>query len=395
MESKLLAAITCDRKAWEEIQRDKPEQIFSEPGRKVYAAITAYYEQDHKASCVDKEILKDRLCREFPLEKHQTLFTTIVDNFEDVSVPNILQELKALEVENIRDDIRACVEGGNNDKLLKLLKNFEECLTQAENGEDLVALDNISVEEVCAKTSNEALIQLYPKAINETLEGGLLRGDHVLVFARPDVGKTTLAVEMTYGFLVQGLKVLYICNEDSWATITRRLMSRITRVKKKDIDSEQDKVQYRLDKKGFYQNFKIKQLTPGTLSEISCLIERHNPDVLLVDQCRNLVTGNKNRVEELEHIERGIRVLGQQHDMVTVSFTQAGDSADNKLILTMGDVDWSNTGMQGACDVMIGMGINAEYERIGRRMLAFPKNKKSGDKQPRQVNFDGDYSRIY
>ena len=44
----------------------------------------------------------------------------------------------------------------------------------------------------------------------------------------------------------------------------------------------------------------------------------------------------------------------------------------------MGDVDSSNTGIPGACDVMIGIGASGEDEASGRRVLSLPKNKRSG-----------------
>ena len=41
----------------------------------------------------------------------------------------------------------------------------------------------------------------------------------------------------------------------------------------------------------------------------------------------------------------------------------------------MGDVDFSNTGIPAACDVLLGIGANEEAQRQMERGISFPKNK--------------------
>ena len=61
-----------------------------------------------------------------------------------------------------------------------------------------------------------------------------------------------------------------------------------------------------------------------------------------------------------------------------MSVTQAGDSAENKAVLSMGDVDFSNTGIPSQADLMIGMGANYEHQKAGEIVISLPKNKISG-----------------
>jgi hypothetical protein len=58
-----------------------------------------------------------------------------------------------------------------------------------------------------------------------------------------------------------------------------------------------------------------------------------------------------------------------------MSVTQAGDSADGKKFLEMGDVDYSNTGIPAACDVLLGIGADDSMIRLSERGISFPKNK--------------------
>jgi hypothetical protein len=57
--------------------------------------------------------------------------------------------------------------------------------------------------------------------------------------------------------------------------------------------------------------------------------------------------------------------------------TQAGDSARGKAVLDDGDIDSSNTGIPGAADVLIGIGMTEQLESAGLRMLSLCKNKAS------------------
>ena len=70
--------------------------------------------------------------------------------------------------------------------------------------------------------------------------------------------------------------------------------------------------------------------------------------------------------------------MGKRYNCVIVSITQAGDSADQKQVLGMGDIDWSNTGIQAAADLLIGIGTTDELERQGKRWITLCKNKVGG-----------------
>ena len=44
----------------------------------------------------------------------------------------------------------------------------------------------------------------------------------------------------------------------------------------------------------------------------------------------------------------------------------------------MGDVDSSNTGIPGACDVLLGVGATDQQKAQGSRVLSLSKNKSGG-----------------
>ena len=133
----------------------------------------------------------------------------------------------------------------------------------------------------------------------------------------------------------------------------------------------------------------------GSLDLLNEWCTKYEPDLLVVDQLKNLQTGHRveAKVLSLEAAAQGVRKLGKRHNCATVSTTQAGDSGDNKANLRMGDVDWSNTGIPGACEVMCGIGVTDELAAQQMRVLSFPKNKL-GDKESIRVRVDEKRNRV-
>lgn len=131
---------------------------------------------------------------------------------------------------------------------------------------------------------------------------------------------------------------------------------------------------------GSYGSLAVVELASGRISEVDGLARRWQPDVIILDQLRNLKAGGAggNRALELDEVARAARDLGKRHNAVVVSITQAGDSADEKQVLGMGDIDWSNTGIQAAADLLIGIGVTAELDRQGKRWVTLVKNKVGG-----------------
>ena len=85
---------------------------------------------------------------------------------------------------------------------------------------------------------------------------------------------------------------------------------------------------------------------------------------------------------------RAMRSLIKRHNLVGISVTQAADSASRKAVLDIGDVYMSNTSLPGDADLMIGIGGTPDQVENGYRMISLPKNKLTGDHEPRSVEFN-------
>jgi hypothetical protein len=165
-------------------------------------------------------------------------------------------------------------------------------------------------------------------------------------------------------------------------------MCNLTGRPQKDLESKPQKALEISRKKG-YKNLKVVAMFPGTLLDIEAEIREFEPDMVIVDQLRNLTlkAGSDGFVFALDRLAQGLRNLGKRYKCVMVSLVQAGDSADGKTFLEMGDVDFSNTGVPAAADVLCGIGDGGNIDAPSR-FFALSKNKLGGVHHRWRATFD-------
>jgi KaiC/GvpD/RAD55 family RecA-like ATPase len=236
-------------------------------------------------------------------------------------------------------------------------------------------IERITVDDLLAERADGGdLIQLLPRVINNRLDGGVLPGHHVTVFGRPEIGKSMAVISIASGIARQGFKVLHIENEDRPRDVTMRYINSLSGMTRHEVLADPRRAQILADQNGLGQ-VSVVELTPGGPGQLVELVDRYSPSVVIVNQMRNLNVGENNKVVALEKAAIACRNLAKTGNCVVISVTQAGDSADNKRFLEMGDVDFSNTGIPSQCDVMIGIGADESMLRMGERGISFPKNK--------------------
>jgi predicted ATP-dependent serine protease len=259
-----------------------------------------------------------------------------------------------------------------------------------EDNQIMIAPD---LAEIFEARKRENRISMTPKALNDQLEGGLLPGHHVVLYAVTDLGKTLFALDQARHFIDCGKTVLYVHNEDPFSDLIERFLVTLLGRDKWQIRKHYKKAQKVAEAKG-WERMVWADLTPGTFPEIESLIRKHKPDILMVDQIKNLETGDKDGVVRLETAATSMRNLAKRHNIISISITQAGDSADGKAILGRGDIYGSNVGIPGTTDLMLGIGATTQQEIDGIRTLSFAKNKVSGNKSPIQVFFNTTTMRV-
>ena len=384
MEKNVLGALLDDREAYKQLQPYLEKEDFSEQGKIVLAHIGEFYDIDPEAKFVDRSIVIERIARAHP--KHADVFANVISNLGGGSTKNLVYEYFELKKRTIGELLGSLLVSSSNktkeiDELIESYKKLSESGTVEDEFETYVGLD---IETIVDPLRAENLIKVYPKNLNDALDGGVPPGTHILVFARPECGKSAFVINMCAKFCMDGHKALYIGNEDPQSAMRMRFLNRFSG---RDRHAVLQDPQTALDiarEKGS-DNLVFVPMSPGTTGQVRRLAERHEPDIIVVDQVRNLGVGRGKqftKVEQLEYVTKYMRDLNKEMGSVGVSVTQAGDSAEGKLLLEMNDIDFSNTGMQAHADVMMGIGMNREYEMSGRRMVSLNKNKISGIHEP-------------
>jgi len=387
IERKLVAAALRSRGAFDALNSSPDETAHLDtPLLEVFNAAQDFYEIDPEAGAVDPDVLA-RMVAATPLNPRKGReMAELVQSLmsEPVSVENITTMLTA-QMRARKGMVLASAIAGRrpDDEIKQALSEYEGTWVDAEVEDSGPQWGDALRSRV--DLSNR--IPVSPKALNEHLGGGVCPGHNLTIFGRPEAGKTALAITMACGFARRGVRVLYVGNEDPIQDIMVRCITNLTGATLDEIRSDPDRYEREAMLAGAGNLF-MRSTSPGTIREIEALIKQHRPAVLLVDQLRNITSAKSdNYTQLLDKNAQAVRALGKKYDLVTISVTQAGDSASGRAILGMGDVDSSNTGIPGAADVMIGVGVTEALDRSGQRMLSLPKNKLGAHSQV-LVSFD-------
>ena len=375
-ETNLLAALFRQRGSYENLLRVGMESNdFSEAGKFVVTAIGEQYKRDEHCYAASVDVLRSQAERRFGKGSMADSIMDFVSTFpDDVSGVNTVEEYRLLRLARCSTTLATLLATGQHgDETATLLDKYKRLSSGEEGDEFKPRLDAEDFED-----DESQRIKISPTSLNSYIGGGVLRGHNITVYGRPDSGKSLFAINQAAYACKQGYRVLYVANEEPAADITRRLLSRLAGIDIEKLRMRENLLRA-LDKAGEpYENWYLFHRAGVTARDISRQAARIKPDFLIVDQLKNVATNADNRALQLDTLARQVRELGIEHECVTMSVTQAGESAHMKLNLQMNDVEWSNTGIPGAADLMIGIGLDEEYLATDKRMLSVPKNKVNG-----------------
>jgi hypothetical protein len=379
-ERHVLASTIQSREAYDAIADHVGREDLSEQGWLVWESINDYYTADPACGRIDPTILADGVARRVSADKHKSMFINLVNTLGEfeTSPANVVTDFIEHRLEKVAHQLASALLAGEDPD--RLLAEYDDLSSRTTLDDDTVVDDRqgFSVVELVEERFDATnLVAVYPLNLNERLDGGVRPGHHLIVFARPEMGKTMLVIEMMAGFARQDLTVLYIGNEDPIDDVNMRIVNRLAGMTKLEVLNKAQEADDKARENG-YENIILHSAAPGTTREITGLMEKYNPHVLVLDQLRNLDMKQDNYVLKLEEAATQARQWAKRYNSVVVSVTQAGDSAAGKAVLDLGDVDYSNTGIPAQADVMIGMGATREIANNGEVVLSLPKNKVSG-----------------
>lgn len=396
-EQKLLATALNSASDYAQLSELIDASTLSTESQLLFKLVGDYYSTDPSAVVVDRGLLVSSLYRRVSSEKVRQLLTNIINSLpKDTSGANVLKEVREHKLHVLGQQLAAALSDPNSSRVGDLLFAYQTLLA---GGDQVKAVGEEEyrgvrlADIVKDKFDPKELIQIWPKELNDQIDGGARRGHHVLIFAPTEMGKTLFAINAVAGFLAQGMRVLYVGNEDPASDIIMRVATRLLSKTKHEIIAHPEDADYELGKLN-WNNFVLTAMAPGTFERINRACASGGYDVVILDQLRNIDVKSGNRTEGLERAATEARNLARRHNVLVVSVTQAADSASGKLLLNRGDVDSSNVGIPGQCDLMIGIGATAQMEEMNQRMISLPKNKLSGNHAPIPIRVDPITSKV-
>lgn len=357
-------------------------KLYSREFQIIVGFVKAFYDRDQDVQQINRELIGEIISAEVHNEKHVERFLNIIDEAlaVDTSDSNVRQIVLLAKQKELGIELATAI--ANNKPHDELVDEYKKILRytsleeMTDKGVEVYEIDSLS-DLIAHEVDPSTRMQVYPLRLNEELEGGVRGSDHITLMARPEMGKTGLILTMANGFARQGHRGIIFNNEERIERLRMRALSCATGMTASEIRSNPKAAMDIAEQTGF-GNIVFIALSPGTLYQIEDFVEKYEAKWFIVDQLRNLFMKSENRTNQLEQAAAGIRNIGKKHNAVAISVTQAGDSAEGKAVLEMGDVDSSNTGIPGACDVLLGVGATREQQEQGVRVLSLCKNKIGG-----------------
>lgn len=344
-----------------------------------------FYSLDQAADSADTEIIKARLLASCVDSKAQRLASQLFDEVlaEPISLANVERYVLDTANRHKRMEIAAAIVSNKEDEEVDALVTS----WQATRAQGAVEAPEESLDDILnPQTIQASLLPLLMPCLAARLTGGIPKGTCIIVFGRPNAGKSGLALTLAAGAACRGHKVLYLVNEERSSALKRRAVHCLTALTPQEVAADYQQATDMAEELGFY-NIVFREISPGTPDELRALVEKHEPELVIVDQMRNLAVPKVgNNTERLDAAARAVRGLSNKYNVATIGIMQATAEAEGKLILDMSDVDGSKTGIPGAGDVILGIGVNPAYYQAGLRQLSICKNKVGGSEHE-QVNW--------
>jgi len=211
---------------------------------------------------------------------------------------------------------------------------------------------------------------------------GIGPGNLMIVFARPEVGKTAFWVSLVSapnGFAEQGAKVHAFINEEPAVRTQMRAISCFTGYNREQIIEHTDDTQAEWVK--IKDNIKMIDTVDWSLDDIDSHCEKHKPDIIVIDQLDKVnVKGTFARTDEkLRAVYTGVREIAKRRDCVVIAISQASADAHDRDHISFDMMENSKTGKAAEADLIIGIGNRTSNDPTNNmRILNVSKNKITG-----------------
>jgi len=225
--------------------------------------------------------------------------------------------------------------------------------------------------------------------INERV-AGLDRGNLGIIFARPEVGKTTFCCFLAASYVRAGHKIVYWANEEPAEKIKIRLVQSFFNITRKELEENRSK--YRpLYREHIQPHLKVMSAVGMSVEEVDSYAKLNKPDIMFCDQLDKFrISGEYNRGDErLKETYVYAREIAKRNKLLFWAVSQASNDGHDRQFIDYNMMDNSKTGKAGEADIIIGIGKtgSSDVNNIVRH-ICVSKNKINGWHGPIDAQID-------
>tara|TARA_S200002703_G_scaffold144960_1_gene139011 strand:- start:18879 stop:20087 length:1209 start_codon:yes stop_codon:yes gene_type:complete len=311
-------------------------------------------------------------------------FSNLIKDINSLTEPNetiannILQSLYKRRLASRIAVLATEIYNGRDADFSEIQKILEEPVSDNDDDYSYVTGDiNTLIESLKDNTKFKFNLAPLRDKVNGVGEGNL-----VIVFARPESGKTAFWVNLVAGidgFASQGAKVCALINEEPAIRTQMRLINAHTGLTFDEVRADMPLAKEKWAE--IRQNINILDTVDWDLEMVDDFVKKEKPDILVIDQLDKVnVKGNFARTDEkLRAIYTGAREIAKRNNCCVIAVSQASADGHGKFNLTFDMMEGSKTGKAAEADVIIGVGYNNSLEdNQNVRSLAISKNKITG-----------------
>ena len=310
-------------------------------------------------------------------------FDVLINEIKDIELPNekiaqnIIRSLFKRGIAQHVAQIATDIYNGSDIDFSEIKKHLDVTFEEVNEYEYVTGnIDNL-LDQLKDNTKWKFNLAPLSDKVNGVGDGNL-----VIIFARPEAGKTAFWVNLVSGvdgFASQGAKVCALINEEPAVRTQMRLINAHTGMTFDEIRA--DKVEANRRWAEIRKNIKILDTVDWSLDSVDEFVQKEKPDILVVDQLDKVnVKGSFARTDEkLRAIYTGAREIAKRNNCCVIAVSQASADGHGKFDLTFDMMEGSKTGKAAEADVIIGVGHRDKLDTDERvRSLAISKNKITG-----------------
>ena len=385
MIEKELITLLLKKDFYEENKSRIKKEMFTNGTGNLYETISrAHEDSDNDLSLDEVSTLHLEVYNPASTRTAKENFTSMIEELKEQKVPNkeiAKNILKSIQKRNVAQEIATLateIFNGKEDSLLAIQNLIDKSDEEEKEEYEAVTSDIDSLVDAL-KDNTKWKFNLEPlrSRVNGVGDGNLL-----VIFARPESGKTALWVSFVAGengFISQGAKVCALINEEPAIRTQMRLINAHTGMTFEQIQEDIPMA------KGLWSqistNIKILDTVDWSLEKVDSFVAKEKPDVIIIDQMDKVhVPGNFARTDEkLRAIYTGAREIAKRRNCCVIAISQASADASGKLDITFDMMENSRTGKAAEADVVIGVGFRNKLDTDKElRSLAVSKNKITG-----------------